>query len=39
LRNRFELNLLAGRGHVMHLGKGRYQIAIPPYSSAVLSHP
>ena len=39
LGSRFELNLLAGRGHVMHLGKGRYQIAIPPYSSAVLSHP
>jgi hypothetical protein len=24
---------------VVHLGKGRYQIQIPPYSSAVLAHP
>jgi hypothetical protein len=39
LRSRFELNLLVGRGQVVHLGKGRYQIQIPPYSSAVLAHP
>jgi glycosidase len=39
LRMRFDLKLLAGQGQAVHVGKGRYQIQIPPYSSAVLAHP
>jgi glycosidase len=39
LRMRFELALLAGKGQAVHIGKGRYQIQIPAYSSAVLAHP
>jgi hypothetical protein len=38
-RMRFDLKLLAGQGQAAHVGKGRYQIQIPPYSSAVLAHP